>query len=169
MLLVKRYTVYIFQRLNSALRSLTIKMTHIEHQESHSMTFQSRLLYGLHDPPPFKDALLIELQHLCTILIFVCTSCLLITAALELDPATSYILGMSLFVSGLGTFIQVNCLEPIGSGLLAVQETSFAFFTPILAVVATSIAKVLKLFTFYSISIHSFRNCFVGWAVYGSA
>lgn len=109
MLLVKRYTVYIFQRLNSALRSLTIKMTHIEHQESHSMTSQSRLLYGLHDPPPFKDALLIELQHVCAIL------------------------------------------------------------TPVLAVVATSIAKVLKLFTFYSISIHSFRNCFVGWAVYGSA
>lgn len=175
MLLVKRYTVYIFQHSNvancsnSALHSLTIKMTHTEHQKSHSMTSQSRLLYGLHDQPPFKDALVIGSQHICAIFIPVCTSGLLITAALGLDPATSYILGMSLFVSGLGTFIQVNRLEPIGSGLLAVQGTSFAFVTAILAVVATSIAKALKLFTFYSISIHSFCNCFVGWAVYGSA
>ena len=48
-------------------------------------------------------------------------------------------LGMSLFVSGLGTFIQCHQLGPIGSGLLSVQGTSFAFVTPILAVVAVSL------------------------------
>lgn len=99
-----------------------------------------RLLYGLNDKPPFKDALFVGFQHVCAIFIPVCTPGLLITAALGLDPATSaYILGMSLFVSGLGTFIQVNRVGPIGSGLLAVQGTSFAFVTPILAVVATSL------------------------------
>jgi xanthine permease XanP len=46
---------------------------------------------------------------------------------------------MSLFVSGLGTFIQVRRIGPIGSGLLSVQGTSFAFVTPILAVVAISL------------------------------
>ena len=66
---------------------------------------------------------------------------LLITEALGLDPVrSSYILGMALFVSGLGTFIQVNRLGPIGSGLLAVQGTSFAFVTPILAIVSNSLA-----------------------------
>lgn len=137
MLLTKRYTVYILQRLNVAIANN--KMTHTEHQESHSMTPQSSLLYGLNDKPPFKDALFVELQHVCAIFIPVCTSGLLITGALGLDPATSYILGMSLFVFGLGTFIQVDRIGAIGSGLLAVQGTSFAFVTPILVVVATSL------------------------------
>lgn len=116
-------------------------MTHTHHQESHTVAeSQSQLLYGLNDKPPFKDALFVGLQHVCAIFIPVCTPGLLITGALGLDSAkASYILGMSLFVSGLGTFIQVNRLGPIGSGLLAVQGTSFAFVTPILAVVATSL------------------------------
>lgn len=116
-------------------------MTHTDHQQTHTIAEpQSRLLYGLHDQPPFKDALFVGLQHVYAIFIPVCTLGLLIMAALGLDPArASYILGMSLFVSGLGTFIQVNRLKTIGSGLLAVQGTSFAFVTPILAVVATSL------------------------------
>lgn len=111
------------------------------HQETHGIVEnQSPLLYGLNDRPPFKDALFVGLQHVCAIFVPVCTPGLLITGALGLDPAkASYILGMSLFVSGIGTFIQVNRLGPIGSGLLAVQGTSFAFVTPILAVVATSL------------------------------
>lgn len=101
---------------------------------------RSKLLYGLNDKPPFQEALFVALQHVCAIFIPVVTPGLLITGALGLDPArASYILGMSLFVSGLGTFIQVNKLGPIGSGLLAVQGTSFAFVTPILAVVSTSL------------------------------
>ena len=116
-------------------------MAHTDiHQEGHASADRPKLLYGLHDKPPFKDALFVGLQHVCAIFIPVCTPGLLITAALGLEPAkASYILGMSLFVSGIGTFIQVNRLGPIGSGLLAVQGTSFAFVTPILAVVTTSL------------------------------
>jgi len=111
------------------------------HQESHGIAEpQSPLLYGLNDKPSFKDALFVGLQHVCAIFIPVCTPGLLITGALGLDGATSsYILGMSLFVSGIGTLIQLYKLEPAGSGLLAVQGTSFAFVTPILAVVAVSL------------------------------
>ncbi|GBO56383.1 xanthine permease [Pseudanabaena sp. lw0831] len=99
-----------------------------------------RLLYNLNDKPPVKDALFAAFQHVCAIFIPVVTPGLLITGALGLDPnQSSYILGMSLFVSGLGTFIQVHQLGPVGSGLLAVQGTSFAFVTPILAVVTTSL------------------------------
>ncbi len=118
-------------------------MTHTDvHQEGHSLVeFRSRLLYGLNDRPPFKDSIFVGLQHVCAIFIPIVTPGLLITEALGLDPArASYILGMALFVSGLGTFIQVNRLGPIGSGLLAVQGTSFAFVTPVLAIVSTSLA-----------------------------
>jgi xanthine permease XanP len=101
---------------------------------------KSKLLYGLNDKPPFKEALFVGFQHVCAIFIPVVTPGLLITGALGLDPnRTAYILGMSLFISGIGTLIQVHRLGPIGSGLLAVQGTSFAFVTPMLAVVATSL------------------------------
>jgi xanthine permease XanP len=117
-------------------------MTHgeVHAEDSHLSPDSPKLLYGLHDKPPFKDALFVGLQHVCAIFIPIVTPGLLITGALGLDPAkASYILGMSLFVSGLGTFIQVRQIGPIGSGLLSVQGTSFAFVTPILAVVAISL------------------------------
>ncbi len=100
----------------------------------------SRLFYGLNSRPAPKDALFVACQHVCAIFIPVVTPGLLITGALGL-PAdkAAYILGMSLFVSGLGTFIQCHQIGPIGSGLLSVQGTSFAFVTPILAVVAESL------------------------------
>ncbi|HEY9663942.1 MAG TPA: solute carrier family 23 protein, partial [Allocoleopsis sp.] len=114
------------------------------HAETHGAVGEGvdrpKLLYGLNDQPPFKDSLFVALQHVCAIFIPVVTPGLLITGALGLDPQKSaYILGMSLFVSGLGTLIQVHRVGPIGSGLLSVQGTSFAFVTPILAVVATSL------------------------------
>ncbi len=111
------------------------------HEKSHStVDSRPRLLYGLHDKPPFKDALFVALQHVCAIFIPIVTPGLLITGALGLDPAkASYILGMSLFVSGIGTFIQVRQVGAIGSGLLSIQGTSFAFVTPILAVVGASL------------------------------
>ncbi len=115
------------------------------HAETHTAdtgetNFRSRLLYSLNDKPPIKDSLFVALQHVCAIFIPVVTPGLIITGALGLDPnKAAYILGMSLFVSGIGTFIQVHRLGPVGSGLLAVQGTSFAFVTPILAVVTASL------------------------------
>jgi xanthine permease XanP len=115
------------------------------HAEVHApregeVTARPKLLYNLNDQPPVKDALFVAVQHVCAIFIPVVTPGLIITGALGLDPKqAAYILGMSLFVSGIGTFIQVHRLGPVGSGLLAVQGTSFAFVTPILAVVTTSL------------------------------
>ncbi len=114
-----------------------VEVHHAVHGEEVS---RAKLLYGLNSKPPVKDALFVALQHVCAIFIPVVTPGLLITGALGLDPnKAAYILGMSLFVSGIGTFIQVHRLGPIGSGLLSVQGTSFAFVTPILAVVAESL------------------------------
>ena len=116
-------------------------MAHVEaHAAEGTVDDRPKLLYGLNDKPPVKDAIFVALQHVCAIFIPVVTPGLLITGALGLDASkTAYILGMSLFVSGIGTFIQVHRLGPIGSGLLSVQGTSFAFVTPILAVVGESL------------------------------
>ena len=43
-----------------------------------------------------------------------------------------YLISMSLIVSGVATFIQTKRIGPIGSGLLSVQGTSFAFLGAIL-------------------------------------
>ena len=110
------------------------------HAASGNDSDRPKLLYGLNDKPPLKDAIFVAFQHVCAIFIPIITPGLLITGALGLDPnRAAYILGMSLFVSGLGTFIQVHKLGAIGSGLLSVQGTSFAFVTPILAVVGQSL------------------------------
>jgi xanthine permease XanP len=40
---------------------------------------------------------------------------------------------MSLFISGVSTFIQARRIGPIGSGLLSIQGTSFSFLGPIIS------------------------------------
>ncbi|CSC67562.1 xanthine/uracil permease family protein [Vibrio cholerae] len=45
---------------------------------------------------------------------------------------TNTIISMSLFASGLSSFIQIRTFGPIGSGLLSIQGTSFNFLGPII-------------------------------------
>lgn len=98
------------------------------------------LLYGLNDKPPLTEAVFVALQHVCAIFIPIVTPGLLVCTALGLDTSTTaYILGMSLFISGIATFIQARTIGPIGSGLLSIQGTSFAFVAPMLAVATSSI------------------------------
>ena len=60
---------------------------------------------------------------------------LIICNALGVDPQnTSIILGMSLAISGVATFIQAHRIGPIGTGLLSIQGTSFSFVGPIIAI-----------------------------------
>jgi len=59
---------------------------------------------------------------------------LIIAGALKLDlETTGFLVSMSLFVSGLATFVQCRRLGPVGCGLLCVQGTSFSFIGPIIA------------------------------------
>ncbi len=51
-----------------------------------------------------------------------------------LDAKTSqYLIGASLLVSGVATFIQVRKIGPVGSGILSIQGTSFSFVPPLIA------------------------------------
>ena len=52
---------------------------------------------------------------------------------MELGERIPYLISMSsLIVSGVATFIQAKRIGPVGSGLLSVQGTSFAFLCAIL-------------------------------------
>jgi xanthine permease XanP len=102
----------------------------------------THLIYGLEDRPPFIEAFLVALQHVLAIFVGIITPPLIICNALKLEPIeTSYIISMSLFISGIATFIQAKRIGPIGSGLLSIQGTSFAFVGPMLGLGLGVVAK----------------------------
>lgn len=91
------------------------------------------LIYGIEDRPPFKDAFFAALQHLLAIFVAIITPPLIIAGALKLDvEKTSFLVSMSLFVSGISTFIQCRRFGPLGAKLLCIQGTSFSFIGPII-------------------------------------
>ena len=92
------------------------------------------LIYGLEDKPPVRDAIFAAIQHVFACFVGIITPSLIISSALGLEPADgAYLVSMSLFVSGIATFIQAKRIGPVGSGLLSIQGTSFAFIGPVIA------------------------------------
>ena len=95
----------------------------------------SDLIYGLDDRPPVPEAIFIAIQHVLASFVGVITPSLIVCSAIGLPAAeTSYIVSMSLFISGVGTFIQCKRIGPIGSGLLSLQGTGFSFLSSVAGV-----------------------------------
>ena len=91
------------------------------------------LIYALEERPPLKETLFAALQHLLSIFVAIITPPLIVSGALGFDvQTTSYLVSVSLFMSGIATFIQCRRLGPVGCGLLCVQGTSFSFISPII-------------------------------------
>ncbi len=89
---------------------------------------QTEILYT-HDarmsPCP---ALFAALQQVIAMFIGCITPALIFISAVEMDAATqNYLISMSLLTAGLGTFLQARRFGWIGSGLLSVNGTSFAY------------------------------------------
>lgn len=95
---------------------------------------ESDLIYGLDARPPLLESTFAALQHVFASFVGIITPSLIISGALGLEPTdAAFLVSMSLFVSGVATFVQAKKIGPIGSGLLSIQGTSFAFIGPILA------------------------------------
>ena len=93
----------------------------------------NELLYGLDDKPRIGPTLLAALQHVLASFVGIITPTLIIGGVLGLGSEIPYLISMALLVSGVGTFIQAKTFGPIGSGMVALQGTSFAFLSSILA------------------------------------
>lgn len=91
------------------------------------------LIYGLEDIPAFGPSLFAAFQHVLASFIGIITPTLIVGGVLGLGSEVPYLVSMALIVSGVGTFIQARRVGPIGSGLLCLQGTSFAFLSSILA------------------------------------
>jgi xanthine permease len=90
------------------------------------------LIYNLDDRPPWPTALLVAVQHVLAMFVGIISVPLLVGQGLHLPvEQCAYLVSMGLIASGVGTFVQVLGIGPIGSRLLAVQGTSFAFLIPL--------------------------------------
>jgi len=91
------------------------------------------MIYTLNDRPSPGKAVFAAVQHLMAIFVGIITPPIIVSGALGFDvQLTSYLISMALFASGISTFIQVRKIGPIGSGLLSIQGTSFAFLSTII-------------------------------------
>lgn len=105
----------------------------VKQSDASSSNAPKGLIYGLEDRPPIYDTFFAALQHLLAIFVAIITPPLIIAGALNIDlETTGFLVSMSLFVSGIATFIQCRRLGGIGCGLLCVQGTSFSFIGPII-------------------------------------
>ena len=97
------------------------------------------MVYKLDDRPPVAVTLLVALQHLLAVFGGILTAPLVVALGMGLSvEQTSYLISSALVVSGFATAIQILRAGPlpgniyIGSGLLSIQGTSFAFIGPLI-------------------------------------
>ena len=91
-------------------------------------TLQPQLLYELDDKPPVTSAAFVGFQHLLAIIGGILTAPFLIALGMGLNAEDSaYVISSALVVSGFATLIQINRMGMLGTGLLSIQGTSFAF------------------------------------------
>lgn len=99
------------------------------------------MIYGLHAKPPLKDTIAAALQHVLAAFVNIIAPALVVGNSIGLESSDiSFLISMSLFISGVTTFIQVHRVGPVGSGLLSIQGTSFAFVGTIVTVGTAAIA-----------------------------
>ena len=92
------------------------------------------MIYGINDKPPVWISIFIAIQHLLAVFGGIVAAPIIIALGMGLNvEQTSYLVSSSLFISGIATFIQVNRMGPIGSGLLSIQGTSFTFIGPLIS------------------------------------
>ena len=89
--------------------------------------------FTLEGKPPPPQAAAIAFQHLLAMAGGILTAPFLIATGMGLSASeTSYLISSALVISGFATLLQINRIGPIGSGLLSLQGTSFAFVGPLI-------------------------------------
>ena len=84
-------------------------------------------IYALEDKPGPLESSLAAIQHLLAGFVNIIAPALVIGTALDLLQYIPQLISASLLVSGIATWIQSQRVGPVGSGLLSIQGTSFAF------------------------------------------
>jgi len=98
-------------------------------RETHSSTrTEAHLLYPHNATMPPGKAAIAALQQTIAMFVGCITPALIFSSVVGIDAATqSYLISICLLASGLGTLLQAKRLGIIGSGLLSINGTSFAY------------------------------------------
>ena len=92
------------------------------------------IVYGLEDRIPLGPSVLVAVQHVSAMVVGTITPPLILASTLKFSQAdTAYLVSIALLASALGTWLQCRQRGPVGSGLLSVSGTSFAFLQPLTA------------------------------------
>ncbi|MEY3252353.1 MAG: Xanthine permease XanP, partial [Pseudomonadota bacterium] len=92
----------------------------------------SHIVYGLEDKIPLGPALLVGVQQVAAMVVGTITPPLILAGTLKFSQAdTAYLVSIALLASAFGTWLQCRQRGPVGSGLLSVTGTSFAFLQPL--------------------------------------
>src|ERR1700733_2583736 len=95
--------------------------------------YRPNIVYQLEDKIPARTAAFVGIQHVIAMFIGVVTMPLVVSHSLNFSLTdTAYLVSMGLFISGISTCIQTRGIGPVGSRLLAIQGTSFAFLSPLI-------------------------------------
>ena len=92
----------------------------------------SGIVFGLEDRIPLGPAVLVGVQHVSAMVVGTITPPLILAGTLKFSQAdTAYLVSVALLASAFGTWLQCRQRGPVGSGLLSVTGTSFAFLQPL--------------------------------------
>lgn len=93
------------------------------------------MIYQLDDRPPLSVAIILALQHILAAFAGIIAVPLVMGSALNFSvQETSFMVGATIFASGLTTMIQSKGLGPIGSRLANMMGTDFTFVNPSISV-----------------------------------
>lgn len=102
----------------------------------------AEVLFGLAAKPPLRVALGAAIQHLLAIFAGIVTPGLVVCGLCGASPElTRQVAGMSLFICGVATFIQIHRFGAVGSGLLSIQGTSSSFIAIFAGMAAAGVAR----------------------------
>lgn len=97
-----------------------------------SIPSPNTIVYGLEDRIPLGTSLLVGAQHVSAMVVGTITPPLILAGTLKFSQAdTAYLISIALLASAFGTWLQCRQRGPLGSGLLSVTGTSFAFLQPL--------------------------------------
>lgn len=103
-----------------------------EHSSGHGLT-KVAMVYGVEDKLRLDAALVVSFQQVASMMVGVITPALLLSNILHFSTEDkAYLVSMALLAAAIGTFMQTAKFGFIGSGLLSVTGTSFAFLEPLI-------------------------------------
>lgn len=103
--------------------------------ETKSRNLDKNIIYGINEKPPLAVSIILALQHILAAFAGIIAVPLVVSSALGMSVKdTSFMVGATIFASGLTTILQSKGLGPVGSRVAGMMGTDFTFVNPSISV-----------------------------------